>query len=248
MIPRVTTSSVGGLAGFLTVVAANQNPTTLGISAGRLTIELLTTDDVYARTYDELTTRTIVFSEQANPTLEELDSVKTVVYDPKDTLSDTCLFIPPARNDKAKISHTLLEAAKKAKTVQNLVLLSSAGADSPERDAQSRLREFIDLETLAMQSKGDTSSGDTGHSPRVIHDGFYAEKLLLYSKQAQGNGELPLPILEDHKVAPVALGEVAQITTYVVTSDDPHRLVDSVRGRFIVATGEYWFCAFSVRV
>lgn len=98
MIPGVTTSSVGGLAGSLAVVAANQNPMTLGISAGRLTIELLTTDDVYARTYDELTTRTIVLSEQANPTLEELDSVKTVVYDPKDTLSDTCLFIPPARN------------------------------------------------------------------------------------------------------------------------------------------------------
>lgn len=76
----------------------------------------------------------------------------------------------------------------------------------------------------------------------MIHDGFYAENLLLYSKQAQGKGNLPLPIEEDHKVAPVALGGVAQITTYVVTSDGPHRLADDVRGQVIVAMGECWFC------
>lgn len=36
--------------------------------------------------------------------------------------------------------------------------------------------------------------------------GFYAENLLLYSNQAQTQGLLPLPIGEDHKFAPVALG------------------------------------------
>lgn len=40
----------------------------------------------------------------------------------------------------------VLELGKKAKSVQNMVLVSSAGADYAERDKQPRLREFIDLE------------------------------------------------------------------------------------------------------
>lgn len=90
-----------------------------------------------------------------------------------------------------------------------------------------------------MQPKGDTSSGDTGHSPCVIRAGFYAENLLLYSKQAQGEGKLPLPIGEEHKFAPIALGDVAQIAAYVITSEGPHGLADNVRGQVIVATGDY---------
>ncbi|EIW57023.1 NAD-P-binding protein [Trametes versicolor FP-101664 SS1] len=210
---------------------------------GRLIIELLTTDDTYAGKYDELTA--LVFSEQAKAVLEEFDTVKTIVYDPKDeealvqamSLVDTCLLIPPARKDKANITRTLLSAAKSAKTVQNLILLSSAGADYAEHATQPRLREFIDLEVLAMQPKGDTSSGKTGHSPCVIRAGFYTENLLLYAKQAQGEGKLKLPIGEDHKFAPVALGDIAQIAAYVVTSEGPQGLADNVRGQVIVATG-----------
>lgn len=88
-----------------------------------------------------------------------------------------------------------------------------------------------------MQPKGDTSSGKTGHSPCVIRAGFYAENLLLYAKQAQGEGKLRLPIGEDHKFAPVALGDIAQIAAYVVTSEGPQGLADNVRGQVIVATG-----------
>lgn len=132
--------------------------------------------------------------------------------------------------DKAKITRPLLSATKKTKPVQNLILLSSAGADCAARAAQPRQREFIDLEVLAMQPKGDTSSGKTGHSPCVIRAGFYAENLLLYAKQAQGEGKLKLPIGEDHKFAPVALGDIAQIAAYVVTSEGPQGLADNVRG------------------
>ncbi|KAI9061928.1 NAD-P-binding protein [Trametes sanguinea] len=210
---------------------------------GRLIIELLAMDDDYNNKYAELTA--LVFSEEAKATLQEYDTVKTVVFDPKHEEAlvkamsevDTCLLIPPARKDKAKITRTLLEAAKKAKTVQNLVLLSSAGADYAERDKQPRLREFIDLEALAMQPKGDPATGDTGHSPCVIRAGFYAENLLLYSKQAQSEGKLPLPIGKNHKFAPIALGDVAQIAAYVVTSEGPHGLADHVRSQVIVATG-----------
>lgn len=71
---------------------------------------------------------------------------------------------------------------------------------------------------------------------------------MLYLKQAQDKGKLPLPIGENHQVAPVALGDVAQITTYVDTSDGPHGLADDVRGQVMVATGQCWFCAFRVPV
>jgi hypothetical protein len=117
----------------------------------------------------------------------------------------------------------LLETAKKAKTVNNVVFLSSAGCDYAEKDNQPRLREFIELETLAMAAKSDTSTEQTGHSPCIVRSvrlshilalhifmydfraGFYAENLLLYTKQAQGEGKLPIPIDEHHKFAPVRI-------------------------------------------
>jgi hypothetical protein len=49
------------------------------------------------------------------------------------------------------ISKLLIEAAKETRSVVNMVLLSSAGCDYAERHNQPRLREFIDLETLAMR-------------------------------------------------------------------------------------------------
>jgi hypothetical protein len=54
----------------------------------------------------------------------------------------------------------ILTLGKKAKSVQNVVLVSSAGADYAERDKQPRLREFIDLEvrTLSLQSLGSETA------------------------------------------------------------------------------------------
>jgi hypothetical protein len=40
----------------------------------------------------------------------------------------------------------------------------------------------------------------------MISAGFYAENLLVYSKQAQQEGVLPLPVGKKHKFAPIALG------------------------------------------
>ena len=40
----------------------------------------------------------------------------------------------------------------------------------------------------------------------VCSAGFYAGNLLLYSEQARNEGLLPLPIGENHKFAPIALG------------------------------------------
>ncbi|EIN05646.1 NAD(P)-binding protein [Punctularia strigosozonata HHB-11173 SS5] len=210
---------------------------------GRLVVDLLATHEDYVEKYASLTA--LVFSEEAKSFLDEYEDVQVLVYDPKDQEAlvknmeevDTCLLIPPARKDKAKITRTLLEAAKKAKSVTNLVFLSSAGCDYAEKDKQPRLREFIELETLAMAAKSDSSSEDTGHSPCIIRAGFYAENLLLYTKQAREQGKLPLPIDSNHKFAPVALGDVAQLAAYVLTSVGPHGLADEVRGQMMVATG-----------
>ncbi|KAI0688597.1 hypothetical protein BC835DRAFT_1284307 [Cytidiella melzeri] len=210
---------------------------------GRLLIDLLATDDTYRSKYQSLTA--LVFSEEAASVLAEFEEVKVLVYDPseKETLLeamqaiDTCMLIPPARKDKAKITRTLLQVAQEAKTVTNLVFLSSVGCDFAEHSKQPRLREFIELEALALQPKSDPESGDTGHSPCVIRAGFYAENLLLYSKQAQGEGKLPIPIDEKHKFAPVALGDVVQVAAYVLTSVGPHGLGDDVRGEILIVTG-----------
>jgi hypothetical protein len=77
-------------------------------------------------------------------------------------------FIYALKKDKAEVTRKLLEAAKKSKNITNTVFLSSAGCDYAERDAQPRLREFIDLELDVMQPKQDSSTGDTGHSPCII--------------------------------------------------------------------------------
>jgi uncharacterized protein YbjT (DUF2867 family) len=209
---------------------------------GRLLIDLLS-DESYRSKYQML--MALVFSEDAKSLLAEYEDVEVIVFDPKDTQTlvesmeqvDTCMLIPPARKDKAKITRTLLEAAKKAKTVTNMVFLSSAGCDYAERDKQPRLREFIDLEHLAMQPKSDPSTADTGHSTCVIRAGFYAENLLLYTKQAQAEGKLPIPIDSNHKFAPVALGDVVQVAAHALTSVGPHGLADDVRGEVLIVTG-----------
>jgi len=142
--------------------------------------------------------------------------------------------------------------------IPNVVLISSAGCDMAERDAQPRLREFIDIETELMSAKGDTGT-ETGHSPciirfiflpphtRFISDsirmcsaGFYAENLLLYNKQAKDKGTLPLPIGPTHKFAPVSLGDIALLAAHVVTESGPHGLGDKVRGQLITITGMYF--------
>ena len=67
--------------------------------------------------------------------------------------------------------------------------------------------------------------------------GFYAENLLLYAPQAQKEGVLPLPIGENHKFAPIALGDVAQVAAHVLSGKGKHGFNDKHRGQLIVLTG-----------
>jgi hypothetical protein len=91
---------------------------------------------------------------------------KQVVQLLKKTGADTICLIPPATKEKFQITMELVSAAKKA-GVQNVCLVSSAGADLATMEKQPRLREFIEIENEVLKSKGDPST-DLGHSPVVI--------------------------------------------------------------------------------
>jgi len=211
---------------------------------GFLIAELLMKDARFSKQIDSLTGLALNPSSPKATELEGL-GVKIVPHEPgrermmvaalKKIGCDTICLIPPAHQDKFDITAELVSAAKKA-GVQNVLFISSAGCDYAERDKQPRLREFIDLEAMVLANKGDPDT-PLGHSPVVIRAGFYAENLLLYSKQAQTEGLLPLPIGDHHKFAPVALGDVAHVATHVLSGKGEHGFDDKHRGQMMVVTG-----------
>lgn len=210
---------------------------------GRLIIELLVSDRHFTSKINSLT---VVTTNPDHPALQEFgNKINIVAMVPGDTATlvqelqavnaDTIMLIPPSVDDKLKMTQELIEAAKQT-DIKNAVLLSSAGCDLAERDSQPRLREFIDIEAMFLATKGDSSTG-LGHSPCVIRAGFYAENLLLYHKFAKDKANLPLPIDESHKFAPIALGDIALLAAVVLTSKGPKGLSDKVRGQLITLTG-----------
>ncbi|CAG7996048.1 hypothetical protein PENNAL_c0010G02764 [Penicillium nalgiovense] len=211
---------------------------------GYAIIELLLTHENFKNAVDSITALSLYPHGETCKELSKLGA-KIVAHEPGrlskmvDSLqavgADTLCLIPPAREDKLDLTLELIDAAKKA-NVPNVCFISSAGCDLAERDKQPRLREFIDLETRFLASKGDPSTS-TGHSPVVIRAGFYAENLLLYSQQAQEEGVLPIPLGSNHKFAPIALGDVAQVAAYVLTGKGKHGFSDKHRGQLIVLTG-----------
>ncbi|KAJ6496062.1 hypothetical protein C8R45DRAFT_153294 [Mycena sanguinolenta] len=160
------------------------------------------------------------------------DIVKTL----RDSGCDTLCLVPPPHEDKFDITAELVHAAEKV-GVANVLLISSAGCDYADPKRHPRLREFIELEGMVLQQKGDTSSGSLAHSPCVIRAGFYAENLLLYAPQAQSDATLPLPVGEKHKFAPVALGDVAQVAVHVLSGVGKQGFDDRHRGQLMVVTG-----------
>lgn len=84
----------------------------------------------------------------------------------KDSQCDTLCLVPPAHEDKFGITSELVRAAKEA-GVPNTLLISSAACEYADPQRQPRLREFVDLECMFMEAKGDMSTA-TGHSPCII--------------------------------------------------------------------------------
>ncbi|KAL1953565.1 hypothetical protein VTO42DRAFT_2592 [Malbranchea cinnamomea] len=142
---------------------------------GHLIAELLATDENFKKMYDSVCGLALHPAIARCKELEKM-GVKIVPHKPgkeremvetlTQTGADTLCLIPPAHKEKFDITAELISAAKKA-NVPNICFLSSAGADLAERDKQPRLREFIDLECMVLESKGDASTS-TGHSPVVI--------------------------------------------------------------------------------
>lgn len=71
----------------------------------------------------------------------------------------------------------------------------------------------------------------------VFRAGFYAENLLAYAPQAKEEGYIPIPIGHDHKLPPVALGDVALLAAHVLTGKGKHGLNDKHRGQLMTLTG-----------
>lgn len=92
--------------------------------------------------------------------------VKDMVATLKESGADALCIIPPSHKDKFDITMELVAAGKKA-GVPNVCLVSSAGADMADAKRQPRLREFIDIEQLVMEAKGDAKT-PTGTSPVVV--------------------------------------------------------------------------------
>lgn len=84
----------------------------------------------------------------------------------RDANIDTICLIPPASPKKHELTVEMLEAAKEA-GVQNVLFLSAAGCDMADEEKQPHLREFIHLESLVLECKGDVEV-KTGHSPAVL--------------------------------------------------------------------------------
>jgi hypothetical protein len=142
---------------------------------GFLIAELLLTDEEFKKKVDSVTGLAFDPNHAKAKELAGLGAVivphkpgreREVVETLKKTGCDTICLVPPARADKFDIAAELSSAAKKA-GVNNMLLISAAGCDYAERDKQPRLREFIDLETLVLSSKGEADT-PLGNSPCVI--------------------------------------------------------------------------------
>jgi len=210
---------------------------------GFLIAELLVTDQKFSSKVDSVCGLTLHPTSAKCKELQKLGvniiphkpgKVKDMAATLKESKADTLCIIPPTHKDKFDITMELVAAGKKA-GVPNVCLISSAGADMADAKKQPRLREFIDLEQLVMEAKGDANT-PTGTSPVVVRAGFYAENLLNYSPQLK-DGILPLPVGPNHKFAPIALGDVALLVAHVLSGKGKHGFDDKHRGQLIVATG-----------
>ncbi|KAL3462099.1 hypothetical protein BJX64DRAFT_259622 [Aspergillus heterothallicus] len=207
--------------------------------------KLLLTNTTFRRKITSVTGLTLYPDSDRATELTDLGA-KVIGYTPSDDIAalteslsstgaDTICLLPPGHKDAFDITTNLITATKQA-NIPNVCFISSGGCDLAERDAQPLLRSVIDLEAKVLEAKGDAETS-TGHSPVVIRRGFYAENLLLYSRQAQEEGTLPIPVGKDHKFAPMAMSDVALVAAHVLSGHGKHGFDDKHRGQLMVLTG-----------
>ncbi len=142
---------------------------------GFLIAELLLTDQKFSSKVDSVCGLTLHPTSAKCKELQKLGvtiiphkpgKVKETATTLKESGADALCIIPPTHKDKFDITMELVAAGKKAR-VPNTCLISSAGADMADAKKQPRLREFIDIEQLVMEAKGDAQT-PTGTSPVVV--------------------------------------------------------------------------------
>lgn len=160
---------------------------------GFLIAELLLTDENFQKEIGTVTGLAMNTSHDHCKDLQDLGAtivehkpgkLKEIVKTLQDTKADTLCLVPSAHKEKIQTTTELINAAKQA-GIPNVLFISSAGCDLAEREKQPRLREFIDLETLFMASKGDPGTA-TGHSPVIIRCVFFFYFSLLSFFQKHG--------------------------------------------------------------
>ena len=142
---------------------------------GFLIAELLLTDRKFSSKIDSVCGLTLNPASAKCKELQKLGvtiishkpgKLKDIIATLKDSGADALCIIPPTHKDKFDITMELVAAGKRA-GVPNVCLVSSAGADMADVKKQPRLREFIDIEQLVLEAKGDAKTV-TGTSPVVV--------------------------------------------------------------------------------
>lgn len=141
---------------------------------------------------------------------------------------DSLFLIPPARTGKLDFCYKFIDAAKKA-GVNNVLFLSTAGADLANKNQQPHLAEFIDIENNLKQAQFPNWC--------ILRANFYAQNLLLYKKQLQ-EGKLPLPT-HDGKFSPVHLNDVSKAACKILCCG--MHMPEQYRSQMITLTGAETF-------
>jgi len=139
-------------------------------------------------------------------------------------------LIPPACNEKKKMTSNMIEPTKLAH-VKNVVFLSTAGIDMADPQKHPRLREFVELESHLLACACEPKQ--CPHRYVIIRAGFYMQNLILYQEQAQNEGTLPIPIGKG-KMAPVNLDDVSRVAALVLAEGS---ISDTVTGQLIELSG-----------
>lgn len=143
---------------------------------GHLIAELLLTDDSFSPKISKLFCLTL-HPEKCSDLAElgaeiiphKPGNVRSLVHTLKAAGVDAIIMIPPAHENKLKISEEMIMAVRQT-DIMNTILVSSAASELADEKDHPRLREFIKIESIFLESKGLTSGEETqaAYSPCTI--------------------------------------------------------------------------------
>jgi len=122
---------------------------------------------------------------------------------------DLVFLLPPHRTEKKEAGMNLLDACKHA-GIRCVLLWSVMEAEK----CKGVCKEFAELEKRFKES---------GIEHRCnMRVGMYMQTFLAYSRHVQKNGELPLPIGEEGKFAPISMRDVSRFAACMLSGKKHH--------------------------